>query len=1176
MTEAQRQTVAKRVEFVETLTEDGPLRPHELVEVLGHSRSTVTRALSELDEAGAVEKGDDGYRATPAGRIAAREYRRYQTRSAAVLSTKELLAAAQTGEELSADLLTGCETFESSSESPLRPLERVTDQLRRADTVRASLPSLGYPSLLRTLQRRAADAGVDSDLVFSPEGLDSLIRRDPRLVVRLAETESVSVSTADVPPFGLVITSTDDETTVSVVLYDSDGALEGVVRNKTRLAVDWADRQYEQVQAAASEATEELAVAKQSLSPDGGSSVHVEQSTQPATVDADDSDSPTAHALPEPLANEGFVALSRAYVQGRDETPPAVSWRTGFALEDVWNGHAVEREAPGDASGTMTELLLSSLREGTDQVLLGPPGAGKSTVCKSVACEWCSRDLGPLLYRSGGTAETLDATTLLEAYLRETDGQTLVVVEDAIREHANAVFEVQRSLADLDDVTFLFDARASEWEPTDGLALDSRPGASQRAGLETVRLPALDEQEYDRFVRRFETLLDIEVGVDGDTLQAELAKTAGGRDDAVGAPLLLGHSLAQRVDSRVDTETATPTKLEASARQFVQSLADDENQLRTDLAVLANVLNAADIPVAHEYLHTVGADRDDVEDAIASLDGTVLFGLQATGSPTYRTRHELWSVRFLEQFSDVVPLAQAQATFGRCVTNLLSLASNADLRARLKRELDGRTPRLNQVTADPETWADELVRRVFTLGVTNSSLQPLYGSTDDGFLDLPSDCSALVRHKQGYWRGMMAVKQGALDDAEREFEHTRSAVEADETLLATELAEGRLAAKRGLARVAMIQRETETARTTLSECLEHASELGHVHTQTAVRFELGGLAWSRDEQQDARTHMERTHTLASEHGLEQRAGEALVGLGTIDQAQGAFEAAKRRLEAGLERMDATSTSRERGNGLANLAGIEQRQGDLEAAERHYAEALELFRDTGRTLLVSRTLNGLASLERKRGELNEAETLAEEALSLVDERSPWHVSNALVTLGWIAHDRGVTEAAEARARDALDTAEGNDLPRAQANATRLLTRVHLDRGELDAAAAKLERYHELADRLESRAKRADATLLRARLEYQCGDHESAASNARQCLETYQERGDVHRVAFCLRFIGLVELDRGNVEAATATLQEGYETACESGAARTIDRLRTAVERLPTDEVELDRNLCTDDT
>ena len=80
--------VAKRVDLLEALAA-GPRYKPALVEATGDSRSTVDRAIRELEAAGLIERTDEGFWATLAGRLAAERYRAFVAEETRVLDSAE-------------------------------------------------------------------------------------------------------------------------------------------------------------------------------------------------------------------------------------------------------------------------------------------------------------------------------------------------------------------------------------------------------------------------------------------------------------------------------------------------------------------------------------------------------------------------------------------------------------------------------------------------------------------------------------------------------------------------------------------------------------------------------------------------------------------------------------------------------------------------------------------------------------------------------------------------------------------------------------------------------------------------------------------------------------------------------------------------------------------------------
>ena len=89
--EDRREIVENRLEFIELLDNNGPMEPRDVTDELEYSRSTVTRALRELRDVDLIEKEEEGYTAKLPGKMAAREYRRYEAASTAIFNSKELL-----------------------------------------------------------------------------------------------------------------------------------------------------------------------------------------------------------------------------------------------------------------------------------------------------------------------------------------------------------------------------------------------------------------------------------------------------------------------------------------------------------------------------------------------------------------------------------------------------------------------------------------------------------------------------------------------------------------------------------------------------------------------------------------------------------------------------------------------------------------------------------------------------------------------------------------------------------------------------------------------------------------------------------------------------------------------------------------------------------------------------
>ena len=123
------------------------------------------------------------------------------------------------------------------------------------------------------------------------------------------------------------------------------------------------------------------------------------------------------------LERDGFgLKTSVDFEAGRCE--PENCWRRPFFLQEIRKKYAVEREVPPVKDLEVTDLatdggrenvaaaLTADLRDGTQRVVIGAPGSGKSTILKTVANRWEQCDeTGPILYRETGTARAIETAT---------------------------------------------------------------------------------------------------------------------------------------------------------------------------------------------------------------------------------------------------------------------------------------------------------------------------------------------------------------------------------------------------------------------------------------------------------------------------------------------------------------------------------------------------------------------------------------------------------------------------------------------------------------------------------------------------------------------------------------------------------------------------------------------
>lgn len=241
--------VAHRADFLDLLV-DRRLPKRDVVDELGHSRSTVNRALDELVEAGLVDETPDGCRTTLVGRLALEEYRRYVRHSSDILAASEALATLPKDCDIPAGAIAGGTTHLPSGDRPYEPYQQAERFIEDSDAFRAAVRTFSHPSSLQSI-RSLAGEGNPVEIVFSRAVFDRLYADYRELMKTLAELDSFSGYVTEVTECYSVLISDREgpggtvDTSVLIATYGAENDLEGVIVNSEPAAVRWAEAWYE-------------------------------------------------------------------------------------------------------------------------------------------------------------------------------------------------------------------------------------------------------------------------------------------------------------------------------------------------------------------------------------------------------------------------------------------------------------------------------------------------------------------------------------------------------------------------------------------------------------------------------------------------------------------------------------------------------------------------------------------------------------------------------------------------------------------------------------------------------------------------------------------------------------------------------------------------------------------
>ncbi|WP_257297760.1 tetratricopeptide repeat protein [Haloarchaeobius sp. FL176] len=1053
----------------------------DLCDELDVSRSTVNRAIRELEDAGWVERADDGYVRTTTGSLALQEYRDQVTALDAVQRHADALAPLPGDTPLDPGVLADATVETVAEADPFELVGRLRSALEDATAVRGAWPSVTDDRTVSTLRSLVED-GATVALAVDDEVYETMRSVAPT-TFGPDDTAVCRVETSDDVPtrLGVFRVEAADDSRVFVTIYEEGGAMHAVADvAATEAATSWATTVFEAAETPAF---------------DRGDAVN------PLVGAA--GDVPTwDEGSKDVLRSQGFIPVDERTVAHDDDRSPGAMLRTTPTLGAVAAGRTLDREHVVDGQRREFAVdLVDALATGGNLAVVGPPGAGKSTVCKAAACRWRERGNGPVCYRESDSAAVLDDPLRLAASLDDARGTPLVVVEDAVRPVANAVFEV---LEQADDVAFLFDARQSEWssppEP-----LDPRRESLRRSGVETVQVPDLDDQERTRLHDHVASIVDgpippLEEFVDDEDLPGDSWATPQSTgSDGAGELLTLAHRYGNAADIAVEGDRRTASPLSRNVREVYDDVADDPPVLV--VATLVNVLNAGGLPVERDLLDALalvddGPEAHAVERAVTALHGKVLFphdeGVAAV--------HGAWSHSFLTHLVNERGDASAHRTFAEAVNPLFRLVTEPSLRSEVVRYRQGDAPTVEAFDDSPDHWRDVVVDRVFELGRDSANLAPLYGHPKYTELTLPDSCSTWCRRHALVGRAQMYVDAGDFDAARQECERIETVAEStesnrQETVLrarslevqsiiaeskgefdrSRELAEeslelvrevddrkGEASVLNGLGLLAWYQGDIDEAERRLRDALSIFDEVESKRTESEVLNHLGIVQWERGDLGNAVEFFEASHRQYRELGAQQKAVSTSINLGVAARDRGALGEAVGRLRGAVEEAQRLGVGKPESNANRALGNTLRWRGALDESAKHLAAALDIARDEELRYQECTALRGLAATHRERGAFEKSarllETCDELAAEVGDERDRAlaRAHRGLLVLA----DGDAVEATEILG-DAVETLESLDRSPGLARARRWHARALEAAGEYeqarDAYEAAVDQY-----------------------------------------------------------------------------------------------------------------------
>jgi tetratricopeptide (TPR) repeat protein len=861
--------------------------------------------------------------------------------------------------------------------------------------------------------------------------------------------------------------------------------------------------------------------------------------------------------LTQDARNEGFRQLSPAYFQ-RAPVTPELSWRTTFSLADV--AADIPAQRTGLDADAASQELFDSLKSGTDRLVTGRAGSGKSTLCKQVAIEWYRDDeTGPVFYRdtdrAGSRFESRDS---LRQAIEQAQGHVLVGVEDVVRSDARAVLRVVEEYDDDPDVSFLLDARASELDgEMSARAYDESMARRTRAILDDVTpyaLPVLSKPDVQRVVDAFEDA----TGRTVSQSVTELYETVRSEDiDGFGAFMLLAFHLPLGDDS-VDGDGRAETGLEGHVRsryetiqrptdeQALRDLSQFDPDLLADVAVMVNLLNASGIGISPELVHALGYEYGhdiDTHDEIAAirdaLTGWFLYPVE-TGEQAHTT-HPLWSTLYLrvlaqdhaDQQADSRRRSRSEPRTGRCLDALFRLFDDTDHYESTAREFP-QSSVLTEIADHPSETADDYVASVMDLSREWPILGPLVGTSETARYALPACCPDSSHQQVRLSRAWTHLQNGSVDRAKSEYE---TALERSDILTPGD----KVTALAGIGAIAHRRGDTEQANEIQEERLEICRRSGYAIGEADALDSLGNIALVRGEYQTAERYYHQSLERFQEIGFSIGEAQSLNNLGVLAQELREYERARDYHGRSLDIYRETGSRQMQARLISALGSVAKSLAELESAREYYQQSLAICRDIGDRLGEAKNFEGLGTVSKQAGDYQQAEQYFERSLELfaaVDD--PRGQASSFNNLGDIAKEHENLEQAASYYRKSLSLGRETGDRRGEAGSLNSLGILARSRGDLETAH---EYYQESLEIFRDMNKRGDEAMVLTNLgnlAQDRGDLAEATSYHEQQLDIYRDLDDSKEVAKSLGSLAEVALARGQLETATEHFQQSLET------------------------------------
>ncbi|NUE03001.1 MarR family transcriptional regulator [Halorubraceae archaeon YAN] len=215
--------IVRRGDVLRTIDSPG-MDKRDIVSQLNVSRSTVDRAVRELESAELIERTDNVFRRTLAGELALDAYETFEEQLSAISASCSALRPLPPETEIDSALLVDADVISATIHEPHQPIAKLCELCESARWVHLVLPAV-FPQILDSIVDAAQSEQLRADLVITQPVLQRLLSTDKSKLTTLTESEYVTIRQTELSQqYVPLIIENDSRTIGGLLIVETNGA----------------------------------------------------------------------------------------------------------------------------------------------------------------------------------------------------------------------------------------------------------------------------------------------------------------------------------------------------------------------------------------------------------------------------------------------------------------------------------------------------------------------------------------------------------------------------------------------------------------------------------------------------------------------------------------------------------------------------------------------------------------------------------------------------------------------------------------------------------------------------------------------------------------------------------------------------------------------------------------